>query len=94
MPEPDHDEAEENVLSGEAVQGPRLQIVKGDASPEEIAALVAVLTARARAAASAEAAETASANRRRGSAWADRARLVRGQVAHGPGAWRASARPS
>ncbi|WP_309237310.1 acyl-CoA carboxylase subunit epsilon, partial [Actinomadura sp. BRA 177] len=34
-----------------AEQKPFLQVVRGDASPEEIAALVAVLTARALAAA-------------------------------------------
>ncbi|WP_345022272.1 acyl-CoA carboxylase subunit epsilon, partial [Actinomadura keratinilytica] len=35
---------------------PFLQVVRGDAAPEEVAALVAVLTARARAAAAAAAA--------------------------------------
>jgi Acyl-CoA carboxylase epsilon subunit len=64
-----------------------LRIVHGDAAPEELAALVAVLAARAAAA------------RARGpapapvSAWTDRRRLVRAALPHGPGAWRASALP-
>jgi hypothetical protein len=74
---------------------PFLQIVKGDAAPEEIAALVAVLTARARAAATAAAAGDAD---RRVSRWADRSRMLRRPVSdgmrpQGPGAWRASAFP-
>jgi hypothetical protein len=73
---------------------PFLQIVRGDATPEEIAALVAVLTARA----GANAAAAGGPGDRRVSRWADRSRLVRdpaGKVAppRGPGAWRASALP-
>ncbi|MDL4814739.1 acyl-CoA carboxylase subunit epsilon [Actinomadura opuntiae] len=72
---------------------PFLQVVRGDPSPEEIAALVAVLTARARAAAAAR-----SGGERRTSRWADRSRLVRATASGGlppraPGAWRASAQP-
>jgi hypothetical protein len=67
---------------------PELRVVRGDATPEEIAALVAVLTARARARRSA--ASTAPARR---SAWADRARGLRSPLAHGPGAWRAGGSP-
>ncbi|RAY12157.1 acyl-CoA carboxylase subunit epsilon [Actinomadura craniellae] len=64
---------------------PFLQIVRGDPTPEEIAALVAVLTARARAA--------AGPPPRRTSEWTARSRGVRAPVAAGPGAWRASALP-
>jgi hypothetical protein len=64
---------------------PFLQVVKGDATPEEIAALVAVLSARP--------AASAAAPARRPSAWTDRARLVRRPLRSGPGAWRASALP-
>ncbi|WP_030174847.1 acyl-CoA carboxylase epsilon subunit [Spirillospora albida] len=65
---------------------PFLQIVRGDATPEEIAALVAVLAARPRASAPAEPAPP--------SRWADRANLTRlGGGGHGPGAWRARAFP-
>ncbi|MQA95992.1 MAG: acyl-CoA carboxylase subunit epsilon [Streptosporangiales bacterium] len=68
---------------------PFLQVVRGDPTPEEIAALVAVLTARARAAAAARAADRP----RPVSAWRDPSRLVRRPLPHGPGAWRASALP-
>jgi hypothetical protein len=67
---------------------PFLQVVRGDATPVEIAALVAVLTARARAA---EASRATHAERR--SAWTDRSRQLRRSLPHGPGAWRASALP-
>lgn len=63
-----------------------LQVVRGDPTPEEIAALVAVLTARARAAA-----EPPPGDRR--SPWSDPARRLRRPLSHGPGAWRTSARP-
>jgi hypothetical protein len=62
-----------------------LQVVRGDPTPEEIAALVAVLTARARAA--------AGPGPERRSAWADPGRRLRPGLHHGPGAWRASALP-
>ncbi|GAB2872908.1 hypothetical protein GCM10027176_88050 [Actinoallomurus bryophytorum] len=63
-----------------------LQVVRGDPTPEEIAALVAVLTARARAA-------TGPAPRPRRSAWSDPSRRLRRPLPHGPGAWRTSALP-
>jgi Acyl-CoA carboxylase epsilon subunit len=75
--------------------GPFLQIVRGEPTPDEIAALVAVLTARARAAAMARAAEGES---RTVSRWSDRSRGMRGPAGdglrpRGPGAWRASGLP-
>ena len=60
-----------------------LRLVRGDASPEEIAALLAVLSA-------ASGAEEATAPRRT-SVWASRERLVRRPLSPGPGAWQASA---
>ncbi|MFA1551080.1 acyl-CoA carboxylase subunit epsilon [Actinomadura chokoriensis] len=77
-----------------ADQKPFLQIVRGDPGPEEIAALVAVLTARARAAAAARDGDGPA----RPSRWADRSRLVRDTFAgelrpRGPGAWRAAGLP-
>jgi hypothetical protein len=79
-------------VSGEDGAGtterPFLRVVRGDPKPEEIAALVAVLTARARAAA---AARTPPPGRR--SAWADRAGQLRRPLTHGPGAWRAGSMP-
>ena len=65
---------------------PFLRVVRGDPTPEEIAALVAVLTARARAVAR-------PAPRERRSAWSDPSRRLRRPLAHGPGAWRTSALP-
>ncbi|GAB3666649.1 acyl-CoA carboxylase subunit epsilon [Actinocorallia lasiicapitis] len=62
-----------------------LQVVKGDATPEEIAALIAVISARA-------AAESEVPEKRR-SAWTDRSRLARQPLRAGPGAWRASGFP-
>ena len=64
---------------------PLLRVVSGEPSAEELAALVAVVTARA-------AAAPEQAARRR-SAWNDPERLVRRPVAAGPGGWAASARP-
>ncbi|WP_119728597.1 acyl-CoA carboxylase subunit epsilon [Thermomonospora amylolytica] len=69
---------------------PFLQVVRGDATPEEIAALVAVLTARASAAAAAAGGDDGP---RPVSAWADRSAMVRRPLPHGPGAWRASMLP-
>ena len=57
---------------------PLLRVVRGEPTAEELAALVAVVTARS--AASPEAAPR--------SAWTDRALLVRRCPAPGPGAWR------
>jgi Acyl-CoA carboxylase epsilon subunit len=63
---------------------PLLRVVKGDPTPEELAALVAVVAARA--AASAEPPPAAP------SGWADRAAAVRRPLAVGPGAWARSGR--
>ncbi|HEY9349660.1 MAG TPA: acyl-CoA carboxylase subunit epsilon [Acidothermales bacterium] len=62
-----------------------LRVVRGEPSAEELAAVLAVLTARA-------APRTSSATAP-SSAWADPRRRVRVPLAHGPGAWRASALP-
>jgi hypothetical protein len=64
---------------------PFLRVVHGDATPEEIAALVAVLLSRP--------AVEAPAPRPAPSAWADRSRLLRRPLHPGPGAWRRSALP-
>ena len=62
-----------------------ISLARGHASPEELAALVAVLSA-----ASAEEVEPAP---RHTSQWASRERMVRRPLAPGPGAWRASSWP-
>jgi acyl-CoA carboxylase epsilon subunit len=67
---------------------PALRVVRGDATPEEIAALVAILMARS---------EQGGAARRPArpapGAWADRASQLRRPLHPGPGAWRRSALP-
>jgi len=64
---------------------PLLRVVRGDATPEEIAALVAVLmTARPTEEAPAEPAR---------SAWSDRSARMRRPLQPGPGGWRRSALP-
>ena len=66
---------------------PLLRIVKGNPTPEEVAALVAVVSAMTTA--SADAASRKKAPRPE---WSARHRLLRQPHRHGPGAWRASAR--
>jgi hypothetical protein len=68
--------------------GPVLRVIRGDATPEEIAAVVAVLLAR-----SAASDASSSSARPLPSAWADRSRLLRRPVHAGPGAWRRSGLP-
>ena len=66
---------------------PLLRIVKGDPTPEEVAALVSVVSAMA------AGAQAASENQARPtSQWAAPHRRLRGTHRPGPGAWRASAR--
>jgi Acyl-CoA carboxylase epsilon subunit len=68
---------------------PALRVVRGDATPEEIAALVAVLMARS---ASAGGAARRPGRPARG-AWADRSRQLRRPLHPGAGAWRRSVWP-
>jgi len=63
-----------------------LRVIRGDATPEEIAALVAVLMSRA--------SDGEPPPRTTPSAWSDRSRLVRRPTQPGPGAWRRSSFPS
>ncbi|MDP9824224.1 acyl-CoA carboxylase subunit epsilon [Nocardioides massiliensis] len=60
-------------------------LIRGDASPEEVAALTAVLTALASGAGEPE--------RPARSVWASPQRAVRRPHAHGRGAWRSSGLP-
>jgi hypothetical protein len=62
---------------------PLLRVVKGDPSPEELAALVTVLVARTSAADAEEPAPTVTP-------WAGRELALRQPLRPGPGAWRAS----
>jgi hypothetical protein len=63
---------------------PFLRIVKGDATPEEIAALVAVL---------ASVGGATRPEKKPAPAWAAHHRKVRVTLPHGPGGWRSSALP-
>jgi len=65
-----------------------LRVIRGDATPEEIAAVVAALLSRA----AASDAPPPSA-RPAPSAWSDRSRLLRRPVHPAPDAWRRSALP-
>ncbi|MGP3966999.1 acyl-CoA carboxylase epsilon subunit [Streptomyces sp. 6N223] len=71
-----------------------IRVVRGNPTPEELAAAVAVVQARAAAAAAAAAEEAGGAASARPAAWSDPARTVpRGlPSAPGPDAWRMSYR--
>ncbi|MBC7595283.1 MAG: acyl-CoA carboxylase subunit epsilon [Kineosporiaceae bacterium] len=69
------------------VAKPILRVVKGDLSPEELAALVAVIAARNAAAANA----AARAKPKIRSAWGHPVAMARKPHQVGPGAWRQSA---
>ena len=68
------------------VAKPILRVVKGDLTPEELAALVAVISVRNAAAANA----AARTRPRVRSEWGHPARMARKPLRHGPGAWRQS----
>jgi hypothetical protein len=65
---------------------PVLRVISGDASAEEIAAVVAALAVGG-------ASRRPAASPRRVSAWADRAAMLRRPVRPGLDGWRASGRP-
>ena len=75
-------------MSGTDQPPPPLLVIRGDATAEEVAALVAVLQATAAAGATAR-----DAARRPGPEWSAPHRRVRGPHQAGPGAWRASSLP-
>lgn len=66
----------------EAPQQPQLRVVNPDATPEEVAAIVAVFSALG---------GGEPAPEKPKSVWADPARRMRQPIRHGRGAWRASA---
>ncbi len=73
-------------MTGEEQVAPAAIRVTGPATPEDVAAVVAVLAA---ASGGSEQADTDEA-----SPWASHAAAMRRAVGHGRGAWRASTRPS
>jgi hypothetical protein len=72
-------------VNADGPREPALRVVRGDASPEEIAALVTVLLSRP----GDDEAPPAPAR----SAWAGRSRQLRRPLFPGPGAWRRSGLP-
>ena len=82
--DPAGEAADEPVV--ERVEAPLLRILTPGATDEEIAALVAVISAMA-------AAGAEERTRRPTPAWSAPARRVRTTLRHGPGAWRASGLP-
>jgi hypothetical protein len=72
------------VSTAPDTEPPFLRIVKGDAGPDEVAALVAVLASLGGAAAPAP---------RRTPEWSAHHRKVRRTLPHAPGGWRSSALP-
>ena len=71
-------------MAGNEQEKPFLQVVRGDATPEEVAALVAVLASLGPAEAEPE---------RRTPEWSAHHRKVRRTLPHGPGGWRSSGLP-
>jgi Acyl-CoA carboxylase epsilon subunit len=76
------------VSDQEPAVPPTLQLIRGDAQPEELAALLAVLSAR-----SADPAAGEGARRPARGRWGDPINAVRSVPAPGRGAWRASGLP-
>jgi len=65
-----------------------LRVIRGDASAEEIAAILAVLAVRRDAATAAASSAAATAPGRFRSAWTDRSRQLGAPLSPGPGHWR------
>jgi hypothetical protein len=75
------------VSEDQPEQPPLLRIVRGDPAPEEVAALVAVVSALA-----AGTAEADARDERPKPEWSAHHRKLRAPLRHGAGAWRTSAR--
>lgn len=74
--------------------GMPVRLVRGDASPEELAALVAILaTARGDVAPDLTDGHPAASGRSPQAQWSSPRRMTRTTHTHGPGGWRASALP-
>ena len=78
------DTSPDTSAEGSAPQLPLLRIINPDATPEEVAAIVAVFSALGGAPAP---------GRRRAPEWNAPHRMARPSLAHGPGGWRASSLP-
>jgi hypothetical protein len=71
------------VSDRSAIEAPKLEIINKDATPEEIAAIVAVLSSL----------QSTPPTPKPRSLWAARQRRTRAALRPGPGAWRASGLP-
>jgi Acyl-CoA carboxylase epsilon subunit len=77
-------------VADQQAQQPFLRVVRGNPTPEELAAVTIVLAARIRAVAAA----AGQANDASGcSNWSARSRLMRASVSPSPGGWKRSALP-
>ena len=74
----------DETSTSESPQAPLLRVVSGEPTPEELAALVAVVASMGSAAASPP---------RRTPEWQAHHRKVRATYPHGPGGWRSSGLP-
>ena len=74
----------DETSTSESPQAPLLRVVSGEPTPEELAALVAVVASLGSAAAPPP---------RRTPEWQGNHRKVRATYAHGPGGWRSSGLP-
>ena len=72
---------------------PVLRVLHGSPSPEEIAALVAVLAARAPAEGGVKGEGEMGGGQILRNGWSERSRLLRAPLLRGPGGWRASGLP-
>jgi Acyl-CoA carboxylase epsilon subunit len=80
-------DAVSDPVNDQEEQQPLLRIVKGDPTPEEVAALVSVVSAMA-----AGAAEAAAKDKAPKPEWSAHHRKLRATLRHGAGGWRTSAR--
>jgi hypothetical protein len=85
-PDPGADHDHDPDTGSDTGSRPFLRVVRGDASPEEVAALVAVLGALR--------APGPAAAPRRTPEWSAHHRKVRRTLPHGPGGWRSSSLPT
>ena len=77
--------AESGAIDAEPAPAAAAIVVRGEATPEQLAALVAVLSAAS--------GGDEPASEGTSSTWATRTAAMRQPVSHGPGAWRTSLRP-
>ena len=83
----------QGAQSLEATEMP-VRLIRGDASPEELAALVSILAAISDGAPDPTDRHSPSSGRPAPSPWGSPRRMIRMTHQHGPGGWRASALPA